>query len=418
MTLPTQNIIRHLFQVDTLEEVTRQRLEELVKEHPSFGVGRYLLSCKLQTEARDHFDEATQKTSLYFPNPYWLHWLLQEDSPQPLRQETFQDNSIDHAPEKAQFDDTPINEPAPGIHSFVKTEEWNAAGEAELPASEVFAPVTDTTEATLETHPKQEEEPDEVGWNPGFGLEQPAEHSAADLLLQRIAAIQDERQARRKELEEALAFAQDKVSDHEDSSIPAQIAEPEESTAPVQVADPQESSIQGQVAEPLEVSVGDKEERSVSIAGLALEQIDREEETEAPAETPEIKAPDAPAPPVFEPFHTVDYFASQGIRLVQEENPSDRLGRQLKSFTDWLKVMRRLPQKNKEIVPDIAAERQVQAIAAHSIEGREVVTEAMAEVLAKQGMREKATEMYRKLSLLEPEKSAYFAAKIEQLKII
>jgi len=42
----------------------------------------------------------------------------------------------------------------------------------------------------------------------------------------------------------------------------------------------------------------------------------------------------------------------------------------------------------------------------------------MAEVLAKQGMREKATEMYRKLSLLEPEKSAYFATRIEQLKII
>ena len=53
----------------------------------------------------------------------------------------------------------------------------------------------------------------------------------------------------------------------------------------------------------------------------------------------------------------------------------------------------------------------------HSIERREVITETMAEVLAKQGMREKAMEMYRKLSLLEPEKSAYFAQKIEQLKI-
>ena len=131
-----------------------------------------------------------------------------------------------------------------------------------------------------------------------------------------------------------------------------------------------------------------------------------------PAEEP------AASTPIFEPYHTVDYFASQGIRLVLEENPSDKLGKQLKSFTDWLKVMRKLPQKNREIVPDIAAERQVQAIAAHSIERKEVVTEAMAEVLAKQGMREKATEMYRKLSLLEPEKSAYFAEKIEKLKII
>jgi hypothetical protein len=33
-----------------------------------------------------------------------------------------------------------------------------------------------------------------------------------------------------------------------------------------------------------------------------------------------------------------------------------------------------------------------------------------------QGMREKATEVYHKLSLLDPDKSAYFAEKIEQLK--
>jgi hypothetical protein len=122
-----------------------------------------------------------------------------------------------------------------------------------------------------------------------------------------------------------------------------------------------------------------------------------------------------PPPLLFEPFHTIDYFASLGIRMVQDENPSDPLGKQLKSFTDWLKVMRRLPQKDREMIPDIAAERSIQAIAAHSIEGNEVITETMADVLAKQGMPERASEMYRKLSLLNPGKMAYFAAKIEQL---
>ncbi len=120
---------------------------------------------------------------------------------------------------------------------------------------------------------------------------------------------------------------------------------------------------------------------------------------------------------VFEPYHTIDYFASVGIKLIQEENPSDKLGKQLKSFTDWLKVMRKLPQKNQEIVPDVAVEHQIQAIAAHSITGKDVLTETMAEVLVKQGMREKAIDVYHKLSLLNPEKSAYFATKIEQLKI-
>ena len=40
----------------------------------------------------------------------------------------------------------------------------------------------------------------------------------------------------------------------------------------------------------------------------------------------------------------------------------------------------------------------------------------MAAVLAKQGKLAKAIELYQKLSLMNPSKSAYFAAKIEQLK--
>ncbi|HXB10095.1 MAG TPA: hypothetical protein VNW04_23390, partial [Puia sp.] len=58
-----------------------------------------------------------------------------------------------------------------------------------------------------------------------------------------------------------------------------------------------------------------------------------------------------------------------------------------------------------------------QTIAAHSIEGKDVLTETMAEVLAMQGMRERAKAVYEKLSLLNPDKRVYFAAKIEQLNI-
>ncbi len=133
------------------------------------------------------------------------------------------------------------------------------------------------------------------------------------------------------------------------------------------------------------------------------------------AEAHQSPTPAAEPALVFEPYHTIDYFASQGIKLTLEENPVDSLGKQLKSFTDWLKVMRRLPQKDKEVIPDRAAEQAIQSFAAHSIEGRDVVTETMAEVLAKQGMRERARVVYEKLSLLNPGKSAYFAAKIEQL---
>ncbi len=118
----------------------------------------------------------------------------------------------------------------------------------------------------------------------------------------------------------------------------------------------------------------------------------------------------------FEPFHTVDYFASQGIKFKEDEKPIDKFGQQLKSFTDWLKAMKRLPVTEITKTVEASSEKKVEQLAEHSITGREVVTETMAEVWEKQGNAVKAIEIYSKLSLLEPSKSPYFAAKIEELK--
>jgi len=118
----------------------------------------------------------------------------------------------------------------------------------------------------------------------------------------------------------------------------------------------------------------------------------------------------------FEPYHTIDYFASQGIQPKLEEKPKDQFSRQLKSFTEWLKVMKRLPVTEIAAAVSVVEEKKVEKMAELSINDREVVTEAMAEVWEKQGNKAKAAEIYGKLSLLNPDKSSYFAAKIEQLK--
>lgn len=119
----------------------------------------------------------------------------------------------------------------------------------------------------------------------------------------------------------------------------------------------------------------------------------------------------------FEPLHTVDYFASQGIKISEEALGNDELSKQVKSFTGWLKSMKKLhpdqtPQQNDVI------ERIIQSSAEASNAEANVLTEAMAEVLIKQNKKEKAVEMYQKLSLINPSKSAYFAAKIESLKTL
>jgi hypothetical protein len=120
----------------------------------------------------------------------------------------------------------------------------------------------------------------------------------------------------------------------------------------------------------------------------------------------------------FEPYHTIDYFASQGIKLAAADLSKDKFGQQLKSFTEWLKSMKRLPAAESAPVPDISAQQIVVKAAEHSIEEREVLTEAMAEVWIKQGNLDKAREVYYKLSLQNPTKSSYFAAKIDELNSI
>lgn len=116
----------------------------------------------------------------------------------------------------------------------------------------------------------------------------------------------------------------------------------------------------------------------------------------------------------FEPLHATDYFASQGIKLSQEILPNDKLGKQLKSFTEWLKTMKKVheaaPLQNDQV------DSYVQHMAENSNKNVEVVTETMAEVFIQQGKINKAKEIYVKLSLLNPTKSAYFAAKLENLK--
>jgi len=118
----------------------------------------------------------------------------------------------------------------------------------------------------------------------------------------------------------------------------------------------------------------------------------------------------------FDPYYTVDYFASQGIKNVIEEKPNDRFSQQLKSFTEWLKTIRQMPPHQIAAMTDGNSEEKVVQLATNSLEEKDVDTEAMAEVWIKQGHPEKAAEIYHKLSLLNPSKSSYFAVLIEKLK--
>jgi hypothetical protein len=120
----------------------------------------------------------------------------------------------------------------------------------------------------------------------------------------------------------------------------------------------------------------------------------------------------------IEPLYTIDYFASQGIKLPLDEIPSDQLGKKLKSFTEWLKSMKKIQPDKVDRQMDSDTENHIRKEAEHSNDSQEVYTEALAEVYLKQGLEDKAVDVFKKLSLLDPSKSAYFAARIREIKEI
>lgn len=134
------------------------------------------------------------------------------------------------------------------------------------------------------------------------------------------------------------------------------------------------------------------------------EQVEAQKESEAATEEPLI----------FEPLYTSDYFASQGIKLTEEQMPSDKLGKQLKSFTEWLQTMKSVhPVK---IDSKTSHNQEVTTLAEKSNEEEDIITESMAFAYIAQGKPQKAADIYEKLKLLYPHKSAYFAAELLKLQ--
>jgi len=118
---------------------------------------------------------------------------------------------------------------------------------------------------------------------------------------------------------------------------------------------------------------------------------------------------------IFEPLFASDYFASQGIKLSAEIKSDDKLGKQLKSFTEWLKTMKKADAGKLPETSGIT-DRAVSDMAEKSNTTAQIVTESMAEVYIQQGKPNKAIEIYEQLSLHNPSKSVFFADKIKSLK--
>ncbi len=377
---------------------TLKMLEETTTLYPYFTPAQFFLLYLTDKDSPAYAAQA-KKTGALFNNNYWLNYLLLSEA----------DNT--EVPASHDFLDNVETSDAVQYHTDESAENFQQVAVELIPAADALLPELPVSE--------------EIAINPPL-----TDHhlSEADEIQAVVNSVDDTEQTAASSPAETLPDA---------GIIPADDPILNEVVA-------QEVQPAAEFVENFNTAVNETEAATIlapheETVSMAEEPQQPEENDILPIETAaanniESEAPLQPIPfnlskePVtedtitFEPLHTSDYFASVGIKLSEEAKPVDRLGQQMKSFTEWLKTMKKIHAEQfaeTGSAPQSAVqtnEQHIQQLAEASNKEGEVVTEAMAEVLIQQGRVGKAIEVLEKLSLLNPGKITYFAAKINQLK--
>lgn len=367
MSSEMDSIVHSFFQKSNLEETGVHQLEQFVNDFPYCAPAQLLLAKKYQQSGDPLFAEQACKTAIFFTNPHWLNDLLYYKEIKET--EAYQDSKAEISGSNAIVDeivmpDDEIMSAGENVDVVKEDEAVSPAGDNNtVPAEEIIS--LQPEEAAFESIPG---EPDRN--TIAAGATMPPDEKVDEIKEEEAAPPDSEKntvagEALIEEQYPGLSAAQDVVD------------APLEEDAPV----------------------------TPEIPSVKLRSI-----LDNPADSGQNSESLIP----IEPLHTVDYFASQGIKISADIEGQDQLSIKLRSFTDWLKTMKKIHPEKLESM-DQGTQSAIQHIAEHSNEAKEVVTEAMAEVFAKQGLHHKAVEVYRKLSLLNPGKRVYFAAKISKL---
>lgn len=443
MNYSLEKVLCYLAGNENIEAISLPDLQKLADENPYFSVAQLLLAKKLKSDNNSGFLPQAQKTALYFSNPFWLHYQLNESwhdllpGEDVIVGEIITDNvssfqtklpkSKELSDLTSKFSSIELNEASAETEELLKEEnkQKQISNIYETPAETLVEIPGENKE--IENQPEEEmaaitREPDikteqflseandtEVTFTrdnieqviletqTSAGLEAtkvleemagvtPGRDNATEVFLNEAEAAAGEN------LREEISSAKQPAGAAENVSFPSDEKTYDNRTT--------EETSHRKIEEP------DEHERMFQNIKAMLDATSEE----ADADTENAVIP-------IDPYYTIDYFASQGIKLELEQNPKDQLGQNLKKFTQWLKHMKKLgPEDATEVIARSETEADIQKIADSSNTVREVVTEAMASVLEKQGKKEKAIELYRKLSFLNPDKSAYFAGKINNLK--
>ncbi|MET0635144.1 MAG: hypothetical protein ABWZ25_03885 [Chitinophagaceae bacterium] len=402
MRVAVTDFTRSILQKDNLQETSVPELQQLVERYPFFVAGRLLYLKKLQSEQSPLLDQELQKAEIWMPDTSWLAHLIFDTGDVVISEHstiTEEDLSGSETAEDHETSTPPLESDKAGESSDDLPDKGRDENiDTDQPDTITALENSETGHSDIQTEEPSSSDLKQKSWT--------GEEVAFDQLTGLVAAVTEEGNEKGRlpvyqESEHDVFDEMNRYAVEEPEELPA-AANSEESLT--EITDPETELIPG---EP-EIIIEEEEDLPPEESGQDLPTLRIAPYREEPvSENQEL---------TFEPLHTVDYFASQGIQAREEDKPVDRLSQQLKSFTQWLKTMKRIPAT--AATGGIPEEKQIEEMAEHSIKGRDVWTEAMAEVWVKQGNPEKARLVYEKLSLLDPAKSVYFAAKIEQLKFL
>lgn len=394
--MPFAELYKNIFEKEGPNPESPALLRELVKEYPYFSLAHFFLLQQTPVTDED-YEKVAARTALHFNNPYFLQSQLREASLKQTNIEILDEDSAASpaiVPEiktgeepVARLTDSLIeNDTSVEEISTVKSDEVNNGQLQEVYTNndaEPTARVEDITPVEITSEPEtgNREHDEEVTVEP--------EEKEISEVVSAIGSSPEEEKT---------------TEENEIKYVPINL--PEELLPEVKDA---WEEIDASVSE-AEVETNIEDEEVVHKPSV----INTDNLTELKTPVPHQKH-QADAPMIFEPLHASDYFASQGIKLREEAQPADKLGKQLKSFTEWLKTMKKVHEPGNEN-GSANIDLSVQTLAEKSNKEEEILTEAMAEVFMQQGKGNKAREIYQKLSLLNPAKSSYFAAKIDQIK--
>lgn len=375
--MTANRIIQHIFQQPDIKQVDEAALERLVTSFPYFTAARLLLARKQYSVQKNLLAPAVKKAQQYSTNMHYFYRFV-----------TTEEKSI------APVEEAPVEEaPVP-----VQEEIVAFPGLEETPSIAAAAPVEQPAPAPQMVH----EPKIHVTIPKAPAADQPDTSGNVN-----ASAYNNE--------EQLTVTANDVVAT---TATPAPVQE-----APV-TAVPQ-ADIQ---PEPVHIAAAPAAQLPVTPPA---------DTTPASAETEPIKifpldTSETETSLTFQPLYTDDYFAYKRLKEPEQaEQLSEKAAAEMKSFTSWLKEMKhtfaekaskqwyhqQMHRSYEDVDPEVS--EAVEKMAMESITlNDDIVSETLAEIWARQHQYQTAIHIYQKLSLLNPNKSAYFAQKIKELQLL